>query len=112
MKENTAMNAAILCMAMCVYDVMNKVGTSVLRQQRALFCSSLIKSELTWLRPAGDGEPMTSNSSFTQLLSSDTRSALPSLLFAIRVYTGLEVKAELTSSWIQFLFSFINYRSV
>ena len=106
------MNAVILCMAMCVHDVMKKVGTSVVRQKPTLFCSSLIKSALTWLRPAGDGEPMTSNSSFTQLLSSDTRSAVLSLLFAMRVYAGLEVKAELTSSCIQFLFLFINYISV
>ena len=43
-----------MCPAVSISDVMNKAGMygkRITQSQANLFCSSLVKSDLTWLRP-------------------------------------------------------------
>ena len=55
-KQTAVIGAAFLCLAACVYDVMNEAGTFGTNvycfMNQAFFCSPLAKSELTWLRNA------------------------------------------------------------
>ena len=48
------MSAASLCPAVSISDVMNKAGLygkRISQSQANLFCSSMVKSDLTWLHP-------------------------------------------------------------
>ena len=48
------MSAASLCPAVSISDVINKAGLygkRITQSQANLFCSSMVKSDLTWLRP-------------------------------------------------------------
>ena len=53
--KNTAVAADIVSFLVCVCDVMNKAGvcgSSVYQvRSHSYFCSSLVESEPTWLRP-------------------------------------------------------------
>ena len=54
-RENATVSAAILCPAICDIDVIYKACMCAKRiryiKRETFFCSSLLKNELTWLRP-------------------------------------------------------------